>query len=153
MYVLDIHECVSVSVSVCLTLTHAQSTHTHSVCFVCVCVCVCMLCDIPSPYANVCLHVCIVCAGMCAYVWCVHMCAVFACMCLLRCAYVCVCIVCANLCCVQRSTCACNNNAHSVGQKTLADPKYINNQQEVRLRSFSTKVHKIDAMVAYKADD
>eukprot|EP00960_Hanusia_phi_P072923 767903-Hanusia_phi.AAC.11 len=49
-----------------------------------------------------------------------------------------------------------------------SDPKYINNQQvvfclgalrslsylqEVRLRSFSTKVHKVDAMVAYKADD
>ena len=24
---------------------------------------------------------------------------------------------------------------------------------EVRLRSFTTKVHKVDAMVAYKADD
>ncbi|KAJ1487769.1 hypothetical protein T484DRAFT_1785413 [Baffinella frigidus] len=41
-----------------------------------------------------------------------------------------------------------------------SDPKYINNQQEVRLRSFSvrlrsfsTMVHKVDAMVAYKADD
>ena len=34
-----------------------------------------------------------------------------------------------------------------------SDPKYINNQQEVRLRSFSTKVHKVDAMVAYKAED
>jgi mitotic spindle assembly checkpoint protein MAD2 len=38
-------------------------------------------------------------------------------------------------------------------KKLFTDPKYINNQQEVRLRSFSTKVHKIDAMVAYKADD
>ena len=34
-----------------------------------------------------------------------------------------------------------------------SDPKYINNQQEVRLRSFSTKVHKVDAMVAYRADE
>jgi len=34
-----------------------------------------------------------------------------------------------------------------------SDPKYINNQQEVRLRSFSTKIHKVDALVAYKADD
>mmetsp|Transcript_72917 Transcript_72917/g.171442 ORF Transcript_72917/g.171442 Transcript_72917/m.171442 type:complete len:164 (+) Transcript_72917:2-493(+) len=31
-------------------------------------------------------------------------------------------------------------------------PKYITNQQEVRLRSFSTKVHKVDAMVAYSMD-
>mmetsp|Transcript_3294 Transcript_3294/g.6741 ORF Transcript_3294/g.6741 Transcript_3294/m.6741 type:complete len:207 (-) Transcript_3294:162-782(-) len=34
-----------------------------------------------------------------------------------------------------------------------SDPKYINNQQEVRLRSFSTKIHKVDALVAYKADE
>eukprot|EP00283_Hemiselmis_rufescens_P007310 CAMPEP_0173431378 /NCGR_PEP_ID=MMETSP1357-20121228/9535_1 /TAXON_ID=77926 /ORGANISM="Hemiselmis rufescens, Strain PCC563" /LENGTH=205 /DNA_ID=CAMNT_0014395849 /DNA_START=137 /DNA_END=754 /DNA_ORIENTATION=+ len=34
-----------------------------------------------------------------------------------------------------------------------SDPKYINNQQEVRLRSFSTTVHKVDAMVAFKTDD
>ena len=29
-------------------------------------------------------------------------------------------------------------------------PKYITNQQEVRLRSFSTKIHKVDAVVAYQ---
>jgi len=34
-----------------------------------------------------------------------------------------------------------------------SDPKYINNQQEVRLRSFSTTVHKVDAMVAFKSED
>lgn len=35
-----------------------------------------------------------------------------------------------------------------------SDPKYIANSAEVRLRSFTTKVHKVDAMVAYKqADD
>mmetsp|Transcript_26626 Transcript_26626/g.51919 ORF Transcript_26626/g.51919 Transcript_26626/m.51919 type:complete len:206 (-) Transcript_26626:97-714(-) len=34
-----------------------------------------------------------------------------------------------------------------------SDPKYINNQQEVRLRSFSTTVHKVDALVAFKTDD
>ncbi|CAH0520459.1 unnamed protein product [Peronospora belbahrii] len=31
-----------------------------------------------------------------------------------------------------------------------SDPRYINDSAEVRLRSFSTKVHKVDAMVAYK---
>lgn len=34
-----------------------------------------------------------------------------------------------------------------------SDPKYIAKSQEVRLRSFSTKVHKVDAMVAYKFDE
>lgn len=32
-----------------------------------------------------------------------------------------------------------------------SDPKYISNSEQVRLRSFTTKVHKVDAMVAYKA--
>ncbi|KAH7476365.1 hypothetical protein PRIC1_000372 [Phytophthora ramorum] len=31
-----------------------------------------------------------------------------------------------------------------------SDPRYIKDSAEVRLRSFSTKVHKVDAMVAYK---
>ncbi|CAI5731859.1 unnamed protein product [Peronospora destructor] len=31
-----------------------------------------------------------------------------------------------------------------------SDPRYIKDSAEVRLRSFSTKVHKIDAMVAYR---
>ena len=34
-----------------------------------------------------------------------------------------------------------------------SDPKYINNSAEVRLRSFTTKVHKIDTMVAYRNPD
>eukprot|EP00753_Platysulcus_tardus_P006846 PLAT14631.1.p1 GENE.PLAT14631.1~~PLAT14631.1.p1 ORF type:complete len:212 (-),score=91.09 PLAT14631.1:141-776(-) len=36
-----------------------------------------------------------------------------------------------------------------------SDPRYISDSTEVRLRSFTTKVHKVDAMVAYKtmADD
>jgi len=34
-----------------------------------------------------------------------------------------------------------------------SDPKYIANSSEVRLRSFTTKVHKVEAMVAYKSDD
>lgn len=32
-----------------------------------------------------------------------------------------------------------------------SDPKYISNSTEVTLRSFTTKVHKIDAMVSYRA--
>ena len=31
-----------------------------------------------------------------------------------------------------------------------SDPRYIENSTEVRLRSFTTKIHKVDAMVAYK---
>uniref|UniRef100_A0A7S1G3K4 HORMA domain-containing protein n=1 Tax=Bicosoecida sp. CB-2014 TaxID=1486930 RepID=A0A7S1G3K4_9STRA len=34
-----------------------------------------------------------------------------------------------------------------------SDPQYISNSTEVRLRSFTTKVHKVDAMVAYKTGD
>lgn len=34
-----------------------------------------------------------------------------------------------------------------------SDPKYIADSEEVRLRSFTTKVHKVDAMVAYKKGD
>ncbi len=33
-----------------------------------------------------------------------------------------------------------------------SDPKYIANSDEVRLRSFTTKIHKVDASVTYKAD-
>ncbi|KAL0481059.1 mitotic spindle assembly checkpoint protein MAD2 [Acrasis kona] len=32
-----------------------------------------------------------------------------------------------------------------------SDPKFIINSEEVRLRSFTTKVHKVDTLVAYKA--
>ncbi|CAK4243776.1 unnamed protein product [Aphanomyces euteiches] len=34
-----------------------------------------------------------------------------------------------------------------------SDPRFVNNSVQVRLRSFSTKVHKVDAMVAYKDPD
>ncbi len=33
-----------------------------------------------------------------------------------------------------------------------SDPRYIVNADEVKLRSFSTKVHRIDACVAFKSD-
>eukprot|EP01135_Chromosphaera_perkinsii_P005642 Nk52_evm13s356 gene=Nk52_evmTU13s356 len=33
-----------------------------------------------------------------------------------------------------------------------SDPKYIANAQEVRLRSFTTKIHKVDSMVSYNCD-
>lgn len=32
-----------------------------------------------------------------------------------------------------------------------SDPRYIANSQEVRLRSFSTTIHKVDTMVSYKS--
>lgn len=34
-----------------------------------------------------------------------------------------------------------------------SDPKYIANSQVVRLRSFSTKIHQVDTMVAYAVQD
>lgn len=34
-----------------------------------------------------------------------------------------------------------------------SDPKYIAKSNEVRLRSFTTKVHKVDTMVSYSVDD
>ncbi|KAF0719605.1 hypothetical protein AaE_010435 [Aphanomyces astaci] len=34
-----------------------------------------------------------------------------------------------------------------------SDPRLVENSVEVRLRSFTTKVHKVDAMVAYKDPD
>ena len=33
-----------------------------------------------------------------------------------------------------------------------SDPKYISNSTEVQLRSFTTKVHKVEPMIAYKTD-
>ncbi|EGG21769.1 DNA-binding HORMA domain-containing protein [Cavenderia fasciculata] len=33
-----------------------------------------------------------------------------------------------------------------------SDPQYITNSQHVRLRSFTTTIHKVDTMVAYKMD-
>jgi mitotic spindle assembly checkpoint protein MAD2 len=34
-----------------------------------------------------------------------------------------------------------------------SDPKYITKSNEVRLRSFTTKIHKVETSVAYRADD
>ena len=34
-----------------------------------------------------------------------------------------------------------------------SDPRYIANSNEVRLRSFTTKVHKVDTMVSFRGDD
>lgn len=34
-----------------------------------------------------------------------------------------------------------------------SDPRYIANSSQVRLRSFTTKVHKVDAMVAYRTEE
>ncbi|EGB13070.1 hypothetical protein AURANDRAFT_19390 [Aureococcus anophagefferens] len=34
-----------------------------------------------------------------------------------------------------------------------SDPKYITNAQEVKLRSFTTSIHQVEAAVSYKADD
>mmetsp|Transcript_28761 Transcript_28761/g.32893 ORF Transcript_28761/g.32893 Transcript_28761/m.32893 type:complete len:205 (+) Transcript_28761:26-640(+) len=34
-----------------------------------------------------------------------------------------------------------------------SDPKYMSNAQEVKLRSFTTKIHKVEPMVAYRIDD
>ena len=33
-----------------------------------------------------------------------------------------------------------------------SDPRYISNSTEVRLRSFTTKIHKVDTCVSYKDD-
>lgn len=33
-----------------------------------------------------------------------------------------------------------------------SDPRYITNAADVKLRSFSTKVHNIEALVSYRAD-
>lgn len=34
-----------------------------------------------------------------------------------------------------------------------SDPCYISNSEEVKLRSFTTKIHKVDVAVSYKIDD
>jgi len=34
-----------------------------------------------------------------------------------------------------------------------SDARYIQNSSEVRLRSFTTKIHRVDAMVSYKCED
>ena len=34
-----------------------------------------------------------------------------------------------------------------------SDPRYINNSETVKLRSFTTKVHKVGAMVSYRVED
>ena len=34
-----------------------------------------------------------------------------------------------------------------------SDPRYINNSETVKLRSFTTTVHKVGAMVSYRMED
>ena len=34
-----------------------------------------------------------------------------------------------------------------------SDPRYIQNSTDVKLRSFTTKIHKVDSMVSYKNDE
>ena len=34
-----------------------------------------------------------------------------------------------------------------------SDPRYINNSETVKLRSFTTKVHKVGAMVSYRVEN
>ena len=45
-----------------------------------------------------------------------------------------------------------SNECEVPSQWEESDPRYITNAAEVKLRSFSTKVHKVDTMVAYKMD-
>ena len=47
----------------------------------------------------------------------------------------------------------CDQDADVPKKWEESDPKYITNSEEVRLRSFTTKVHKVDAMVSYRVDD
>lgn len=46
-----------------------------------------------------------------------------------------------------------DNDTEVPKQWEESDPKYITKSNQVRLRSFTTKVHKVEASVAYKADD
>ena len=47
------------------------------------------------------------------------------------------------------------NNLKAIAPKKWeeSDPRYIINIQEVKLRSFSTSVHKVDSLVIYKEAD
>ena len=47
------------------------------------------------------------------------------------------------------------NNFKAIAPKKWeeSDPRYIINIQEVKLRSFSTSVHKVDSLVIYKEAD
>jgi len=47
----------------------------------------------------------------------------------------------------------CDNEAAVPGAWEESDPRYIAQSTEVKLRSFTTKVHKVDAMVAYRTVD
>lgn len=47
----------------------------------------------------------------------------------------------------------CDKEADVPKKWEESDPKYLVNAEEVRLRSFTTKVHKVDACVSYKADE
>lgn len=46
----------------------------------------------------------------------------------------------------------CDKDADVPKKWEESDPKYITNAEQVRLRSFTTKVHKVDALVSYKTD-
>ncbi len=55
-----------------------------------------------------------------------------------------------------RGTCVCARFAAAACLSTQweeSDPRYITRSNEVKLRSFSTSVHKVDTLVAYKVDD
>eukprot|EP01084_Bolivina_argentea_P065957 120237_1 len=44
-----------------------------------------------------------------------------------------------------------NNDAQVPVEWAESDPKYIQDSNEVRLRSFTTQIHKVDTMVAFKS--
>jgi len=46
-----------------------------------------------------------------------------------------------------------NADSYVPQQWEESDPRYITNAADVKLRSFTTKVHKVDTMVSYKQDD
>ena len=46
-----------------------------------------------------------------------------------------------------------DKDAKSAAEWEESDAKFIANSEEMRLRSFSTKVHKVHSMVSYKVDD
>jgi mitotic spindle assembly checkpoint protein MAD2 len=46
-----------------------------------------------------------------------------------------------------------DNDALVPEEFAVSDPKYIAKSEEMRLRSFSTKVHKVNTAVSYRIDD
>lgn len=45
------------------------------------------------------------------------------------------------------------NEAQVPGEWEESDPKYITKSNQVRLRSFTTSIHKLETSVAYKAEE